>query len=58
MYRVNQDADQWHILLAWRYNNSLYTVSQHVLPPYTYKQVVQSLQRVLKGLVLVRPQQG
>ena len=57
-YRVNQDADQWHVLLAWHYDNSLYTVSEHVIPPYTYRQVVQNLQRLLKSLVLVRPQQG
>ncbi len=56
VYRVNQDADQWHILLAWRYNHSLYTVSEHVIPPYTYQQVVQNLQRLLQSLVLVRPQ--
>ncbi len=35
VYRVNQDADQWHILLAWRYDDSLYTVSEHVIAPYT-----------------------
>ena len=58
VYRVNQDADQWHVLLAWRYNNSLYSVSEHVIPPYTYRQVVQNLQTLLKSLVLVRPQQG
>ena len=56
VYRVNQDADQWHILLAWRYNHSLYTVSEHVIPPYTYAQIVQNLHRLLKSLVLVRPQ--
>ena len=56
IYRVNQDADQWHILLAWRYKHSLYTVSQHVLPPYTYAQVVQNLNHLLKSLVIVRPQ--
>jgi hypothetical protein len=58
VYRVNQDADQWHVLLAWRYNNSLYSVSEHVIAPYTYRQVVQNLQKLLKSLVLVRPQQG
>ena len=55
---MNQDADQWHVLLAWHYNNSLYTVSEHVIPPYTYRQVVQNLQKLLRSLVLVRPQQG
>jgi len=56
VYRVNQDADQWHVLLAWRYHGSLYTVSEHVIKPYTYRQVVQNLDRLLHSLVLVPPQ--
>jgi hypothetical protein len=56
VYRVNQDADQWHILLAWRHKGSLYTVSEHVIQPYTYRQVVTNLNRLLAGLVLVRPE--
>jgi hypothetical protein len=56
VYRVNQDADQWHILLAWHHNGGLYTVSEHVIRPYTYRQVVKNLDRLLAGLVLVRPQ--
>jgi hypothetical protein len=56
VYRVNQDADQWHVLLAWRHHGSLYTVSEHVIKPYTYRQVVQNLDRLLASLVLVRPQ--
>ena len=27
LYTVNRDADQWHLLYAWRRNGSLYTVS-------------------------------
>jgi hypothetical protein len=53
---VNQDADQWHILFAWRHRGSLYTISQHVIQPYTYRSVVKNLERMLAGLVLVRPQ--
>ena len=56
MYSVNQDADQWHILLAWKHAGSLYTVSQHVIKPYTYRQVVKNLDRILAGLVLLRPE--
>jgi hypothetical protein len=56
LYRVNQDADQWHVLLAWRHAGSLYTVSEHVIRPYTYRQVVPNLDRLLRSLVLVRPQ--
>jgi hypothetical protein len=55
VYRVNQDADQWHVLLAWRHEGSLYTVSEHVIKPYTYRQVVKNLDRLLASLVLVRP---
>jgi hypothetical protein len=56
VYRVNQDADQWHILLAWRHRGSLYTVSEHVIRPYTYRQVVRNLDDLLSGLVLVQPE--
>jgi hypothetical protein len=57
VYRVNQDADQWHILLAWRHKGSLYTISQHVIKPYDSSTVVlKNLDRMLAGLVLVRPE--
>jgi hypothetical protein len=56
VYRVNQDADQWHVLLAWHHGGSLYTVSEHVVKPYTYRQVVKNLDRLLDSLVVVRPQ--
>jgi hypothetical protein len=56
VYRVNQDADQWHVLLAWRHGGSLYTVSEHVIKPYTYRQVMKNLDRLLGSLVLVKPQ--
>ncbi len=56
-YHTNQDADQWHILLAWRYHSSLYTVSQHVIVPYdSSTRVLANLRKLLSGLVLVRPQ--
>jgi hypothetical protein len=56
IYTVNQDADQWHILLAWHRAGSLYTVSEHVINPYdSAKRVTQNLQHLLKSLVLVRP---
>jgi hypothetical protein len=57
VYRVNQDADQWHILFAWRHGGSLYTISEHVIKPYASStQVTKNLDRLLAGLVLVRPQ--
>jgi len=55
VYNVNQDADQWHVLYAWRYRGSLYTVSEHVAPPFGYRKVRQNLDRMLRGLVLVQP---
>jgi hypothetical protein len=59
VYQVNQGADQWHILLAWHYKQSLYTVSEHVIAPYRYStQVRRNLTVLLKNLVLVRPNRG
>jgi len=55
VYTVNQDADLWHVLYAWRHHGGLYTVSQHVAAPLTYKQVIASLDRILRNLVLVQP---
>ncbi|HET7573213.1 MAG TPA: hypothetical protein VFJ77_11165 [Gaiellaceae bacterium] len=56
-YQVNWGADQWHILLAWHYRGSLYTVSEHVIDPYdSSTRVLKNLKRLLNGLVLVRPQ--
>jgi len=54
-YTVNQGADQWHVLYAWRRNGSLYTVSEHVAPPFSYRQVVGNLDRMMRGLALVQP---
>jgi hypothetical protein len=55
LYTVNQGADQWHILYAWRHAGSLYTVSQHVAEPLTYAMVKRDLRRILHNLVLVSP---
>ena len=55
MYSANQGADQWHVLYAWRFHGSLYVISEHVVPPYTYRRVVQNLNRMLRGLVLIEP---
>jgi hypothetical protein len=57
VYQVNQGADQWHILLAWHYNRSLYTVSEHVIAPYRFTtQVRRNLDRLVRALVLVKPE--
>jgi hypothetical protein len=55
VYTVNQGADQWHVLYAWRHAGSLYTISEHVAQPLTYRKVLVYLNRILGGLVLVRP---
>jgi hypothetical protein len=55
LYTVNQGADQWHILYAWRHQGTLYTVSQHVAEPLTYAMVKRDLRRILRNLVLVAP---
>ena len=55
VYTANQDADLWHVLYAWRRGGSLYTLSQHVAVPLTYRKVVANLNRMLRSLVLVRP---
>jgi hypothetical protein len=54
-YTANQGADQWHVLYAWRRAGTLYALSEHVAPPYTFRQVVANLNRMMRGLVLVRP---
>ncbi|MFN2471743.1 MAG: hypothetical protein ABR583_12310 [Gaiellaceae bacterium] len=55
LYTANRDVDQWHLLYAWRYRGSLYTLSAHVAPPYTLAQVRRNLARMLRSLTLVRP---
>src|ERR687885_1861682 len=47
VYSVNQDADQWHILYAWRHGGSLYAISEHVAPPLNYAKVRIYLNRIL-----------
>jgi hypothetical protein len=54
-YTANQGVDQWHVLYAWRQGGTLYALSEHVTPPYTYRQVVANLDRMMRSLVLVRP---
>jgi hypothetical protein len=55
VYTANQGADQWHVLYAWHHGGSLYAVSEHVAVPYTYARVIANLDRMLRGLVLLRP---
>ncbi len=55
LYTVNQDADQWHLLLAWHRAGTLYALSEHVAPPLTYRHVLRYLERELQALVLIEP---
>jgi hypothetical protein len=54
-YTVSRDADQWHLSYLWRRNGATYVVSEHVAPPYSFARVKQNMNRILRGLVLVRP---
>lgn len=56
VYTANQGADMWHVLYAWRKAGSLYAISEHVAPPYTYEQVIENLDRMTRTLVLLKPQ--
>jgi hypothetical protein len=55
VYTANQGADLWHVLYAWHHGGSLYSISEHVAPPFSYGRVVQNLNRMFKGLVLIEP---
>jgi hypothetical protein len=55
LYTVNQDADEWHLLLLWRHKGGLYTLSEHLSPPLNYRKVVVYLKQELGSLVLVSP---
>src|SRR5215211_6895400 len=55
LYTVSRDADQWHLSYLWRHDGATYVVSEHVAPPFTFKQVKRNVTRVLRNLVLVPP---
>lgn len=55
LYTVSRDADQWHLAYLWRREGATYVVSEHVAPPYNYRQVKANLTRILRNLVLLRP---
>ena len=55
VFTVNQDADAWHLLLAWHHRGGLYTLSEHLAPPLTFKKVMAYLKQELDSLVLVSP---
>src|SRR4029078_4354158 len=55
LYTVNQGADQWHLVYAWRHAGSLYTGCNHVAAPLSYDTVNAALRRILTHLVVVAP---
>jgi hypothetical protein len=55
MYTRNRDADSWHVLYAWRQGGSLYALSEHVAPPFSYSRVVRNLDRMMRSLQVIRP---
>jgi hypothetical protein len=55
VYTVSRDADQWHVTYLWRRNGTLYTVSEHVAPPLTFRRVTANLDQLVGGLELIRP---
>lgn len=55
LYTVNQDVDTWHLLLLWRHDGGLYTVSEHLAPPLDYEKVIAYLKVELRSLVLIAP---
>jgi hypothetical protein len=55
VYTVSRDADQWHVTYLWRRDGTLYTVSEHVAPPLTFRKVVANLDRLVRGLELIEP---
>jgi hypothetical protein len=55
LYTVNQGVDQWHLLYTWKTAGSLYALSEHVAPPFSLLRVHQNLERMLRGLTRVEP---
>lgn len=56
VYTVNRDADDGHVLYAWRYRGSLYTLAHHADHSMTPAIARRNLDRVLPSLALVMPQ--
>jgi len=56
VYTANRDADEWHVLYAWRRGRTLYSLSEHVAPPFsTVARVMRNLDRMMRSLALVAP---
>lgn len=55
LYTVGRDADQWHLTYLWHHDGATYAAGEHVAPPLTYGKVLRNVQRMVRGLVLLRP---
>ena len=55
VYMTGQDADANHIVYVWTRRATLYAISELVGEPYSRRQVLHNLERVLKGLARVKP---
>ena len=55
VYTENQDADEHHVVYAWRYKGSLYAIGHHAHHAFTPRIARTNLDRMLRSLVLVRP---
>ena len=55
VYTVNRDADDSHVLYAWRYRGSLYTLAHHADHSMTPAIARQNLDRIMRSLAVVEP---
>lgn len=56
VYTVGRDADQWHVTYIWRRAGTLYTIGEHVAPPFTSAtRVMQNLDRIVRTFAVVEP---
>ncbi len=55
VYMENQDADEHHVVYAWRYKGSLYALGHHAHHAFTPRLAMANLDRMLRSLAVVRP---
>ena len=55
VYTENQDADEHHLVYAWRYKGALYALGHHAHHSIPRRLAVANLDRMLRSLAVVRP---
>ena len=55
VYTKNRDADEDHVVYAWRYEGSLYALGHHADHGLNPRVARANLDRMLRSLALVRP---